>query len=117
MRPVTGATARRRYRVPARISAWIGRRQQGLSDLAHVAADDRARRHGWEITKSTGRFGFGARRYHDPRFRRPASALSLVGSAEPVPSSAAGYGAPGTGPDQTQGPEHASATFRTEPSR
>jgi hypothetical protein len=117
MRPMTGATPRRRYRVPARIAAWIGRRQQDLSDRVHAAADDRARRHGCEITKSTGRFGFGARSYHDPRFRRPAPALSPARSAQSAPSSAPGHGAPGTRPDQTPGPKHASATFRTEPSR
>jgi hypothetical protein len=117
MRPMAGATPRRRYRVPARIAAWIGRHQQDLSDRVHASADDRARRHGWEITKSTGRFGFGARLYHDPRFRRSAPALSPVRSAEPAPSSAPGSGAPGTRPGQKPTAEHASAPCRTEPSR
>lgn len=34
----------------------------------HAAGDERARRHGWEVIESTGRFGFGARTYRDPRF-------------------------------------------------
>jgi hypothetical protein len=117
MRPVTGATPRRRYRLRARISAWISRGQQDLSDRVHAAADDRARQHGWQITNSTGRFGFGARRYHDPRFRRPAPALSPARSAQSAPSSAPGCDAPGTRPSQKPRPEHASATFRTEPPR
>jgi hypothetical protein len=117
MRPMTDATPRTRYRVPARISAWIARRQEDLSDRAHAAADDRARQHGWQITNSTGRFGFGARLYHNPCFRRPAAALSPVRGAQSAPSSAPGHRPPGTRPDQTQGPEHASATCRTEPSR
>jgi hypothetical protein len=117
MRPMTDATPRRRYRVPARISAWIGRRQQDLSDRVHAAADDRARRHGWQITNSSGRFGFGARRYHDPRFSRPAPALPPVRSAQSASSSAPGYGAPGTKPGQKPTAEHASAPCRTEPSR
>jgi hypothetical protein len=116
MRP-TAAARGKRYRVPARVSAWIGRRQQDLSDRAHAAADDRARQHGWQVTKSTGRFGFGARRYHDPRFTRPAPAFSPARSARSASSSAVGYGGPGTRPSQKPGPEHASATFRTEPSR
>jgi hypothetical protein len=117
MRPMTGATPRRRYRVRARIAAWIAQRQQDLSDRVHAAADDRARRHGWQITNSTGRFGLGARSYHDPRFRRPAPALSPARSAQPAPSSAPGHRPPGTRPDQAPGPKQASATFRTEPSR
>jgi hypothetical protein len=114
---MTGTAARKWYCVPARISAWIALRQQDLSDRVHAAADDRARRHGWEIINSTGRFGFGARRYHDPRFRRPAPALSPVRSAQSAPSSVPGHGALGTRPDQTPGPEQAFATFRTGLSR
>jgi hypothetical protein len=117
MRPMTDVTPRKRYRVPARISAWIGRRQQDLSHRAHAAADDRARQHGWEITKSTGRFGFGARSYHDLRFRRPAAPLSPDRSAESAPSWAPSHGALGARPGQKPGPEHASAMSRTEPAR
>jgi hypothetical protein len=117
MHPMADPTPRKPSCVRVRISTWIGRRQQDLSDRAHSAADDQARQHGWEITTSTGRFGFGARSYHDPRFRRPAPALSPVRSTEPAPSSAPGHGAPSTRPTQNLGPEHAPATFRTRPSR
>jgi hypothetical protein len=52
----------------ARASTWVRRRQGDLSDRVHAAADERARRYGWEATGSTGRFGFGARTYRDRRF-------------------------------------------------
>jgi hypothetical protein len=52
----------------ARASTWARSRQGGLSDRVHAAADERARRYGWQVTKSTERFGFGARTYRDPRF-------------------------------------------------
>jgi len=54
--------------IMARISAWARRHQRDLSDRIHASADERARRHGWEVNKSTGRFGFGTRTYRDPRF-------------------------------------------------
>jgi hypothetical protein len=54
--------------IVARISAWVRRRQGELSDRVHAAADERARRYGWEVLESTGRPGFGARTYRDPRF-------------------------------------------------
>jgi hypothetical protein len=65
---MTEITIQPRTGVVARISAWVRRRQVHLSDRVHAAADERARRHGWEVTRSTGRFGFGARTYRDPRF-------------------------------------------------
>lgn len=68
MRLMTETTARRRVGVLTRIPTWIGRRQRELSDRVHAAGDECARQHGWEVTKSTGRFGFGARTYRDPRF-------------------------------------------------
>jgi hypothetical protein len=52
----------------ARISAWIGKRQQELSDRAHASGDKFAAEAGWTVTTATGRLGFGARRYRDPRF-------------------------------------------------
>jgi hypothetical protein len=39
-----------------------------LSDRVFVGGDAFARENGWEITKTTGRVGFGARTYRDPRF-------------------------------------------------
>jgi hypothetical protein len=47
---------------------WIRQRQQERSDAVPATRDERARRHSWEITKVTGRFGFGARSYRGPRF-------------------------------------------------
>ena len=55
----------------ARIAAAIGARQEAVSDRMHSGGDAAARRHGWTITKTTGRFGFGARVYRDPRFADP----------------------------------------------
>jgi hypothetical protein len=70
---MTQITIHPRAGVVARASAWVRRRQGELSDRVHAAADERARRYGWEVAGSTGRFGFGARTYRDPRFegRRP----------------------------------------------
>lgn len=65
---VIKTTTPRRTGSLTRMSAWIGRRQRELSDRVHAAGDDRACQHGWEITRSTWRFGFGARTYRDPRF-------------------------------------------------
>jgi hypothetical protein len=47
---------------------WIKRRQREMSDRVHAVGDEYARQHGWEVTRSIGRFGFGARSYWDPRF-------------------------------------------------
>jgi hypothetical protein len=68
MRRLTETTAHRRAGILARMPAWIGRRQSELSDRVHAAGDECARQHGWQVTKSTGRFGFGMRSYRDPRF-------------------------------------------------
>ena len=65
---MTQITIHPRAGAVARASAWIRRRQGALSDRVHAAADERARRYGWEVTASTGRFGLGARTYRDPRF-------------------------------------------------
>jgi hypothetical protein len=64
----TETTARRRPGILTQMPAWIRRRQRELSDRVHAARDERARQHGWEVTKSTGRFGLGTRSYRDPRF-------------------------------------------------
>jgi hypothetical protein len=65
---MTQITIHPRAGVVARTSAWVRRHQGDLSDRVHAATDERARRYGWEVTGSTGRFGFGARTYRDPRF-------------------------------------------------
>lgn len=82
---MTQITIHPRAGAVARASAWVRSHQGDLSDQVHAAADERARRYGWEITASTGRFGFGARTYRDPRFdgrRRQLShgAARLTGS-------------------------------------
>ncbi len=76
--------------VPRRLARWITRLQQQLSARFFADADASAREHGWEITKTTGQFGFGARTYRDPRFgQRPAAPDSGLspspGRAEPQP--------------------------------
>lgn len=68
---VIGAAIAARGSLAGRFSQWIGARQQLLSDHVREAGDTKARRNGWVITESTGRFGLGARTYRDPRFGRP----------------------------------------------
>jgi hypothetical protein len=46
---------------------WVVRLLRQLSDRVFADGDAFARENGWEITKTTGRFGFGARSYRDPR--------------------------------------------------
>jgi hypothetical protein len=87
---MTETAARRRAGILARVLAWIERRQHELSDRVHAAGDECARQQGWEVTKSTGRFGFGARSYRDPRFgdrrrqlgRRPTGGLVIGGNGD-----------------------------------
>jgi hypothetical protein len=91
MHRLTETTARRRAGILARMPTWIGRRQRELSDWVHAAGDDRAHQYAWTVTESTGRFGFGARSYRDPRFEdhrdsraatrdnRPGAARGSVG--------------------------------------
>jgi hypothetical protein len=78
---VTEITIRTRARLVARISGWVRRCQHELSARVHAAGDKRARQYGWEVMDSTGRLGFGARTYRDPRFddrrRRHSPAGSL----------------------------------------
>jgi hypothetical protein len=78
----------RRAGIAARISMWVGRRQRELSARVHASGDERARRCGWTVIESTGRLGFGARSYRDPRFgeRRQLSPGGVsVGKATPFP--------------------------------
>jgi hypothetical protein len=56
-----------------RPAAWIARLQRQLTDRIFADGDAFGREHGWEITKTTGRFGFGARSYRDPRFGQRAN--------------------------------------------
>ena len=64
----TDLSAGTRVGIAARILAWALHYPRALSDRLHAAEDERARQYGWEITKSTGRFGFATRTYRDPRF-------------------------------------------------
>ena len=80
MRSVTMATRQQRAGILAWMSAWIGRRQRRLSDRMHAGGDEHARLQGWEVKKSTGRFGFGARIYRDPRFDDRRRQTSHAGS-------------------------------------
>jgi hypothetical protein len=47
---------------------WIAGLLRQLSDRIFADGDAFARDNGWQITKTTGRFGFGVRSYRDPRF-------------------------------------------------
>jgi hypothetical protein len=73
---MTEITSRTWAGIPPRMSAWIGRRQRELSDQVYAADDEYARQQGWEVTKSTGRFGLGTRSYRDPRFDERRRKLS-----------------------------------------
>jgi hypothetical protein len=65
---MTEIATRPRAGLTARITRWVRRYQRELSAPVHAAADERARRYGWEAMESTGLFGFAARTYRDPRF-------------------------------------------------
>ena len=66
------------HAVISRLSATIARWQQRLSSRVHAAGDATARQHGWTITETRGRLGFGGRVYRDPRFgNRRATGASL----------------------------------------
>jgi hypothetical protein len=108
---MTETTARRRAGILARMPAWIGRRQRELSDRVHAAGDECARLHGWEVTKSTGRFGFGARTYRDPRFddRRRQFLPPAGGSrshSQAVPAAAPAAVGDTAGPSAARGEVH-----------
>lgn len=65
-----------------RQAAQIAQHQHRLSDRLHASEDAAARQHGWDITVTTGRLGFGGRAYRDHRFatRAPGHrAGTLVG--------------------------------------
>ncbi len=66
---MTETTARRRVGgMPGRLAVRVARLQRQLSDRVHAHGDAFAREHGWAITETSGRLGFGARVYRDPRF-------------------------------------------------
>jgi hypothetical protein len=65
---MTKTTIRTRAGIAARIPVWIRRRQHELSARIYATADDRARRYGWTVSETSGRFGFEGRSYRDPRF-------------------------------------------------
>jgi len=64
---------------------WIRRIQERLSDRVHAQGDAFAEQAGWATTKTTGRFGFGARVYRDPRFGQRHAEASR--SAQPTGAS------------------------------
>ena len=82
---MTEIFSRTRAGIAARISEWVSRGQQYLSDRVHAAGDAAARQHGWTVTATTGRFGFGVRIYRDPRFDDRRQQLSLRRQAAAVP--------------------------------
>jgi hypothetical protein len=86
---VTDTTIRNRAGIAAPISAWVGHRQREVSARIHAAGDERARRHGWTVTETTGQFGFKARSYRDPRFDNRHRQLSPGASLRRTPSEAA----------------------------
>jgi hypothetical protein len=67
------AAGQRAKGVVRRVSAWIGRLQQQLSDRLHADGDALARERGWTVTTTTGRLGFGGRVYRDARFDQLAA--------------------------------------------
>lgn len=85
MHLMTETSARRRTGNPALMSAWIGRRQREVSNRVHAAGDATATQYGWTVTATTGRFGFGARSYRDPRFDNQRQQLSLSGQDAAMP--------------------------------
>jgi hypothetical protein len=68
------AAARHVGSVPRHLTGWMARFQRQLSDRIFADGDAFARERGWEITKTTGRLGFSARSYRDPRFGHRAAA-------------------------------------------
>jgi len=66
----------------------ITRLQQRLSDRVHARGDAFAQQAGWATTKTSGRFGFGARVYRDPRFGQQRSDAGSAGRRAPRPAAA-----------------------------
>jgi hypothetical protein len=74
---MTQTVTRRHVDGVLRPAAWIARLQRQLTDRIFADGDAFASGHGWKITKTAGRFGFGARSYSDPRFSQRAMAAYL----------------------------------------
>jgi hypothetical protein len=75
-------TSRHLSRLLSHLAAWTARPLERLSDRIHAGGEAIARENGWEITRATGRFGLGARTYHDPRFSQRAPANGHSGQAQ-----------------------------------
>jgi hypothetical protein len=82
---MTGITISAWARIAGEMSAWVRRQQRALSVRVHAAGDQRARSHGWIVTETTGRFGFGARIYRDPRFGAPWPAVAVAPAVRQSP--------------------------------
>jgi hypothetical protein len=79
-------TPRHSRRILNCLAIWTGRTLERLSERIHAGGDATARENGWEITRATGRFGFGARIYHDPRFAHRALCTHRSDQAEDTPA-------------------------------
>jgi hypothetical protein len=90
---MTETPIRTRAGIATRILVWVRCRQHELSARKYAAGDEEARRHGWTVTLTTGRFGFEGRSYRDPRFddrrRRLASGADLRRICAAAPTSEA----------------------------
>jgi hypothetical protein len=85
------ATPRHAGNARRRLEGWIAQLQRQLSGRLFAGGDAFAREHRWEITKTTGRFGFGARTYRDPRFsQRVATARQSPECADGRPYARSG---------------------------
>lgn len=63
----------------------ITRLKERLFDRVHTRGDAFAGQAGWTTTKTTGRFGFGARVYRDPRFGQRQAAPSRTAHPAEAP--------------------------------
>jgi hypothetical protein len=85
--PVTLVPATRMIKLATtRVTAVVTSCPRHLSNRVHRDGDALARRHGWEIVITTGRFGFNGRAYRDPRFgphvRRPVWQVPVASTAD-----------------------------------
>jgi hypothetical protein len=65
---MTETTVCTRAGIAMRIWAWARRCRREVSARIYAAGDAEARRYGWTVTETTGRFSFSGRSYRDPRF-------------------------------------------------